>query len=96
MPVVAGFDESRFAGAIDDVPELEEIAAKHDATPAQMSLAWLMSKDNVVPIPKARGDHLSENYRAHDLQLDSEDVRRIEAIDREERIVDREKGPWSW
>ena len=82
-------------GAIGEVPELLEIAEKHDATPAQVSLAWLMGK-GAVPIPKATGAHLAENYRAHDLDLDPEDVERIDAIDREERLIDPEKGPWNW
>jgi 2,5-diketo-D-gluconate reductase B len=82
-------------GAIAEVPELREIAEKHDATPAQVSLAWLMDR-GVVPIPKATGEHLAENYRARDLNLDSEDVDRIERIDREERLIDPEKGPWNW
>jgi 2,5-diketo-D-gluconate reductase B len=83
-------------GAIDDVPEIREIAEKHGATPAQVSLAWLMSIDNVIPIPKATGTHLVENYRALDLELDPEDIERIESIDRERRVVDRSKGPWQW
>jgi 2,5-diketo-D-gluconate reductase B len=82
-------------GAIGEVPELLEIAEKHDATPAQVSLAWLLGK-GVVPIPKATGAHLAENYRALDLALDPEDVERIDAIDREERLIDPEKGPWNW
>lgn len=83
-------------GDLGRVPELMDIAAKHDATQAQVSLAWLMAKDNVVPIPKGRGEHLVENFRAHDLDLDPEDIDAIDAIGREHRIVDRPKGPWQW
>jgi 2,5-diketo-D-gluconate reductase B len=84
-------------GDIVDVPELQEIAAKHDATPAQVGLAWLMSKENVVPIPKGTGDHVEENFRARELTLDDEDVARIDSIDEERRVVDPpEKGPWNW
>lgn len=83
-------------GSIDEVPELAEIAAKHGATPGQVSLAWLMSKDNVVPIPRSGGPHISENYRATELDLDEEDISRIESIDREQRVVNPDKGPWNW
>ncbi|MFC5133632.1 MULTISPECIES: aldo/keto reductase [Haloferacaceae] len=83
-------------GEVDEIPDLREIARKYDATPAQVSLAWLMSIDNVVPIPKATGDHIRENYHALDLKLDPEDIDRIESIERERRIVDRGKGPWQW
>jgi 2,5-diketo-D-gluconate reductase B len=38
-------------GDMDAVPELQPIAERHDATPAQVALAWLVAKD-VFPIPK--------------------------------------------
>ncbi|WP_121820211.1 aldo/keto reductase [Halostella salina] len=83
-------------GEVVDVPVLREIADKHDATPAQVSLAWLSSKDNVAAIPKASSrDHLRENLAALDLELDDEDVARIEAIDREQRFVDPDHAPWN-
>lgn len=83
-------------GSIDEVPELVKIAEKYDATPGQVSLAWLMSKDNVVPIPRSSGPHISENYRATKFDLDEEDIERIESIERERRVVDPKKGPWNW
>ena len=83
-------------GSIGEVPELREIAEKHDATPGQVSLAWLSSKENVVPIPKSGGRHLRENFEARELDLDAADVERIESIDEERRVVDPEKGPWNW
>lgn len=83
-------------GSIGGVPELQEIAGKYDATPGQVSLAWLTSKDCVVPIPKSGGIHIRENYRVRDLDLHPSDLNRIDAIDREERVVDPGKGPWNW
>ena len=83
-------------GAIGDVPELQRIADEYGNTPAQVSLAWLMAKDNVIPIPGARGDHLIENFRARDLELKPRDLRMIDNIDREERVLDIPKGPWNW
>lgn len=83
-------------GDIGTVEELREIAEKHDVTPAQVSLAWLMHKENVVPIPMSSGGHLEENFTARDVDLDSEDFDRIDAIEREERVVDPDKGPWNW
>ncbi|MGM0592482.1 MAG: aldo/keto reductase [Halobacteriota archaeon] len=83
-------------GGVGEVPELVDIAEKHEATPAQVSLAWLMSKDNVVPIPMSSGAHLRENFDAQGLELDAEDLDRIDAIEEEERCVDPVKGPWHW
>jgi len=83
-------------GDVFSVPEIESIAEKHDVTPAQVSLAWLLSKDNVAVIPKSStADHMRENLRAIDIELDPEDHARIESIDRNRRIVDPEYGAWN-
>lgn len=82
-------------GEVFDEPAIQRIAEKHDVTPAQVSLAWLAGKENVVAVPKATGDHLAENLAAADLDLDDEDVAAIEAIDREARVVDVDRAPWN-
>lgn len=80
---------------VADVPEVVAVAEKHDATPAQVSLAWLLSKEHVAVIPKAASErHRRENLEAQHIDLDTEDVERIDGIDREHRIVDREYAPW--
>jgi diketogulonate reductase-like aldo/keto reductase len=82
-------------GSVTDVPEIREVADRRDATPAQVSLAWLMAKD-VVPIPKAGSpDHIRENFAARELDLSSDDVARIDGIDRTERVVDFPNAPWN-
>jgi aryl-alcohol dehydrogenase-like predicted oxidoreductase len=60
---------------------VREVAADVDATPAQVSLAWLLHKDVVdAPIVGPRtGEHLRENLRAVELDLTDEQVERIEA-----------------
>ena len=83
---------------VADVPVLQEVAAAHDATPAQVSLAWLAAKENVVPIPKASSpDHIRENLAATALDLSDEEVARIDALgeERHERIVDFPSAPWN-
>ena len=83
-------------GRVTEVPEIVDIAEKHDATPAQVSLAWLLSKENVAVIPKSTSEtHIRENLAAGGLSLDPEDVERIDAIDREERQVDFPDAPWN-
>jgi len=60
---------------------VRKIADARDATPVQVSLAWLLAKDVVdAPIvgPK-RLDHLEEYAGALDLSLTDEEVARIEA-----------------
>jgi len=82
-------------GKVFDIPKLNEIAEKHGVSEAQVSLAWLMQKEGVVVIPKATGeDHIRDNYNALDLELDEEDVEKIDSIEREERQVDPDFAPW--
>ncbi|WP_049971782.1 aldo/keto reductase [Haladaptatus cibarius] len=82
-------------GEVFDVPELNDIAEKHGVSEAQVSLAWVMQKENVVAIPKATGeDHIEDNFAALDLELDDEDVTKIDDIDRTSREVDPNFAPW--
>lgn len=53
---------------------LREVAARHNATPAQIALAWLMRHDDVIVIPKAAAlAHVDENLAALDLLLTPND-----------------------
>jgi aryl-alcohol dehydrogenase-like predicted oxidoreductase len=54
---------------------LREIARAHNATPAQVALAWVIRRPNVVAIPGASSvDQLERNCEAADLELtDDED-----------------------
>jgi 2,5-diketo-D-gluconate reductase B len=80
-------------GRVLDVFELQEIADERDASPAQVSLAWLCEKC-VASIPKsAREDHIRENWGSLELELDDEDVRKIDSIDRQERQYDNPYAP---
>ncbi|WP_114578700.1 aldo/keto reductase [Saliphagus sp. LR7] len=82
-------------GQVFESEVLTDIAAKHGVSAAQVSLAWLLSRENVVVIPKATGsDHLRDNWEAQNLELDDEDIERIGDIDRTERFVNREDAPW--
>lgn len=76
--------------------EIVEVAEKHGVSQAQVCLAWLWDFDNVVAIPKATTkEHLQDNLDAQSLQLDQEDIERINSIDRRYRhFDDREGVPW--
>ncbi|MFB6118479.1 aldo/keto reductase [Halosegnis sp.] len=60
---------------------IRDIAAERDATPAQVSLAWLLHKEVVdAPIIGPRThEHLTENIAALDVSLTDADLARIEA-----------------
>ena len=59
---------------------LRRFAEKKNATPAQISLAWLLAqKPFIVPIPGTRNiDHLNENFGAINVQLTPADLREID------------------
>jgi pyridoxine 4-dehydrogenase len=55
---------------------LHEVARWHDATVAQVALAWLLARSPVIcPIPGTSSvDHLEENMQANELRLSEEDL----------------------
>ncbi len=59
---------------------LDAVAREHGATPAQVSLAWLLHRSPVmIPIPGTSSvAHLEENTAARDLELTDDDLKRIE------------------
>ncbi|MDB2225489.1 aldo/keto reductase [Halorubrum ezzemoulense] len=72
--------------AVDDdesADALDEVAARRDATPRQVALAWLLDHSDVtLPIPGTSSvDHLESNLAAADLSLTAEDMAALNAID---------------
>ncbi|ERG99454.1 MAG: diketogulonate related aldo/keto reductase [Haloquadratum sp. J07HQX50] len=81
-------------GAVFEVPELSEIAEKHDVSEAQVSLAWLRKK-GVTTIPKATSEaHIRDNWRSLQLNLDAADIEKIDSIEQTDRRVDPSFAPW--
>ena len=59
---------------------LKSVAARHDARPAQVALAWLLRQDGVVAVPKAADvAHVRENHAVLALRLTKQD---LAALDR--------------
>jgi diketogulonate reductase-like aldo/keto reductase len=56
-------------------PALGAVGARHEATPAQVALAWVLRVPGVCAIPgSGRPDHVRENRAALDLRLSREDL----------------------
>ncbi|WP_445155308.1 aldo/keto reductase [Arthrobacter sp. Hor0625] len=69
-------------GELLESPVIAEIASKHNATPAQVVIAWHLAIGNVV-IPKSVTEsRIRENYAALDVTLDETDVQAINGLDR--------------
>jgi aryl-alcohol dehydrogenase-like predicted oxidoreductase len=57
------------------VDAVRAVANAHDATPAQVALAWVISHDNVIAIPGASSvDQLVANVEAADLELTVDEI----------------------
>jgi aryl-alcohol dehydrogenase-like predicted oxidoreductase len=74
------FKREAFERNMELVHVVEEIAEQHDATPAQIALAWVLSRgEDVVPIPGTkRVKYLEENVAASDVELTEDDLRRLD------------------
>jgi pyridoxine 4-dehydrogenase len=63
----------------DDPPAVAEVADRHDATPSQIRLAWLLRRSpNMLPIPGTLSlEHLKENLGALEIELSDEEFERL-------------------
>src|SRR5450631_1924800 len=88
-PAPAG---TRFADAGNFVPfdkemgyrvveALKEVAARHDATPARVALAWVLGRPAItsVIIAARKPEQLEDNIRAVDLRLSDDEVQLLDA-----------------
>jgi aryl-alcohol dehydrogenase-like predicted oxidoreductase len=79
----SGFDRFKPASIVANKPFVErvaQLAAKKNATPAQLGLAWLLAQKRfIVPIPgTSKPDHLHENIGAIDIHLTADDLRELD------------------
>lgn len=60
---------------------LNGLAAKKDASPAQISLAWMLCKhDFIIPIPGSRKvERLQENFKASEIELNKDEIAMIDS-----------------
>ncbi len=74
-------------------PTIGEIARRHEATPAQVLIAWALARGTAV-IPKSTNpQRIEQNLAAAGLALTPEDLQQIESLDRHRRYV--EGGMWT-
>ncbi len=76
------FQGENFKKNLELVDELTRLAQARGCTPAQLALAWLLSRgDTVVPIPGTRlRRHLEENLGALRLEMTAAELLRLNAI----------------
>jgi 2,5-diketo-D-gluconate reductase B len=81
-------------GEVLEHPVVRQIAEEHGATPGQVALAWLLSKELVSAIPKARGvERQAENLAAAKLKLSESDLEAIGSLPKNKRFVNPSFAP---
>ncbi|MFW9898633.1 MAG: aldo/keto reductase [Candidatus Thorarchaeota archaeon] len=71
-----------------DNPQLKSIGQKYEKTSAQVLLRWGI-QHNVIQIPKSGSkDHIAENINIFDFRLDEEDMKELDKLNENFRIVD--------
>ncbi|WP_152399045.1 aldo/keto reductase [Paenibacillus cellulositrophicus] len=76
------FQGENFVKNVEVASLVEKLAAQKGCTPAQLSLAWLLSQgEQIVPIPGTkRLDRVQENLGALNVKLTADDLAEIERI----------------
>ena len=64
------------------LPILEEVATAHNATAAQIAIAWVLAQgDDIVPIPGTkRRTYLEENLASLDIALSADDMAKLTGV----------------
>ena len=83
-------------GKVLQDPVLARIAAKHQATVAQVALAWALQLGYAVIPSSTKRENLASNLLAQTLRLSGEDMAHIAALDRNGREVDPEGLAPKW
>jgi diketogulonate reductase-like aldo/keto reductase len=73
-------------GRVNEVPVIQDIAAKYGKTPVQVVLRWDIQK-GVVTIPKSvHTERIISNAQIFDFELSDEDMAKIDQLDENKRI----------
>ena len=72
------------AGALEESGPLARVARRHEATPYQIALAWLLVRSPSMLVIPGTGSvrHLEENVQAAEIHLTPEDQEELEAASR--------------
>lgn len=82
---------------VRDDPAIAAIAASRGRSVAQVILRWHIQRGNIVIPGSSKPEHIAENFDIFGFALSEEEMRAIDALDRNERINpknDPETFPW--
>jgi aryl-alcohol dehydrogenase-like predicted oxidoreductase len=85
------FQGEAYAANLGLQRQLGELADEAACTPAQLALAWLLSRgDHVIPIPGTRNvDHLRENVQTATISVSPDVLERVGALVNERTVTGR-------
>src|SRR5213596_4199799 len=75
QPILMAYSPIGHGRGLLENATLKKIAKRHDGTPAQIALAWVLRQPGVIAIPKASSEkHVRDNARSIDIELTKEDL----------------------
>jgi len=75
---------------------IQAIAGRHQATPAQVALAWALQQGLAVIPSSTRRENLASNLEAARLHLTDEDLAQIATLDRGHRLANPDGIAPAW
>lgn len=81
-------------GRVLDDQVLTAIGRKHEKSPAQVALRYLLQQPGLAVIPKASSEaHLRSNLEVFDFELSEEELAQVASLNRDERLIDPSFAP---
>jgi diketogulonate reductase-like aldo/keto reductase len=78
IPIMAYSPVGHERGLLESAT-LKKIAERHDATPSQIAIAWVLRQPGMIAIPKAsKEEHIRENARSIEIKLTKEDLAELD------------------
>ncbi len=74
-------------------PVIEQIAARHGATPHQIALAYSLNQGLIVIPTSSKHERIKENFEARDIVLSADELAAIAGRDKAERQINPSWGP---
>jgi len=79
QPILMAYSPVGHGRGLLENATLKKIAKRHDGTPAQIALVWVLRQPGVIAIPKASNEtHVRENARAVEIKLTDQDFADID------------------
>lgn len=80
-------------GKVMDDPVLKRIAQAHDASPAQIALAWIAARDIIVIPSSTKPANQKSNLKAMNIHLSDDEIEQINRLDRGDRQANPSFAP---